>query len=58
MKSSKLKWIELLTSNKDVKTETITHWIEVIEDQGWMNEMRQIKDWNCWLGLCLFGLVS
>lgn len=57
MKSSKLKWIELLMSNKDVKTETITHWIEII-DQGWMNKLRQIKDWNCWLGLCLFGLVS
>ena len=30
MKSSELKWIELLTSNKDIKTEVITHWIEII----------------------------
>lgn len=34
MKSSKLKWIELLASNKDVKTEMITHWIEIIERFG------------------------
>ena len=58
MKSSELKWIELLTSNKDIKTEMITHWIEIIGEQGWMNKMRQIKDWNCRLGFCLFGLVS
>lgn len=58
MKSSKLKWIELLTSNKDVKTEMITHWIETIGEQVWMNKMRYIEDWNCQLGLYLFGLVS
>ena len=58
MKSSKLKWIELLMSNKDVKTEMITHWIETIGEQVWMNKMRQIEDWNCQLGLYLFGLVS